>query len=96
MDLIRSGEWLSVTYKAPRRSRVVQIDIEANDLVDVWVIPEEELAAFSADEDFTYYTKRTNVSRATLTFKPDAEDEWALIVDNKQSVDVEVSYDVIW
>lgn len=95
-DIIRAHEWLSLSYRAPRISRRVQIRVAASRPVDVWALPEEELASFSSSQDFEYYVRRTRMKLASFTFRPDGGRDWALIVDNLNPTAVSVRYDVIW
>jgi hypothetical protein len=95
-ELIQPGEWLTFSFTAPRISRRVQIDIDADAAVDVWAMPAEELESFSEDEDFDYYAKLRRTIGGTLRFKPDGGKEWVLVLDNRYSHPVSVSYDVSW
>jgi hypothetical protein len=94
--VISRDEWVSLSYRAPRRTRLVTVRVSATGPIDVWALPGEEEAPFSADTDFSYYAGREAVTFATFRFVPDLGADWTLIFESRHRVGVSVEYEVLW
>jgi hypothetical protein len=99
METLKPREWVAISFRAPRRSPRVQVEIDGDAKFDVWVMPEEELGNFSEDDDddgFEYYARLRGVSKGTIKFKPDGGEDWVLVLDNPFRHVVHVHYEVTW
>lgn len=95
METLHPEEWVSISFKAPRIARPVEVVIDADWTVDVWAMPADQLDAYSFDADFDYYESR-RMRQGAVRFTPDGGREWVLVLNNPNGFDVHVHYDVIW
>ncbi|HLK37080.1 MAG TPA: hypothetical protein VKU41_10050 [Polyangiaceae bacterium] len=95
MEILGPHDWVAISFRAPRLTRRVDVEIDCAHTVHVWALPDDEVSQFSTGGTFEYYTK-AKMTAGTLRFTPDRGKDWALILENRHDFEIHVHCDVTW
>jgi len=94
---VQPQRYRKVLYDTPRRGRALNIEIEANAALDIFLVPESSLEAWrrgSRDYEGDGFLRRKSL-KIQLGFEGRSFDRaWYLVFDNKSDAPITVSYAV--
>lgn len=93
--IINPQKYRKILYETSPRKRKVEIEIEANSPIDIYIVQASDLRDWRASRE---YGGMSFKARRTLDFQikmdPEFEDEWYLILENYSDKPVAVHYEV--